>query len=175
MATLSPRCLDSRALIQAVSGVADVEIIVVSDGSTDKTAEIAGAFDHVKVVVFEKNRGYGAAIKEGWRQGKGTLLGFLDADGTCDPDYFGEMCRAAIHESADVVLGSRLGPDSKMPRTRRLGNRNPCVSAWSSLRPARDGYGQRHAGCTSWFAPLPLPAPGWPALHAGDEFPRTVE
>ncbi len=76
------RCLDSRALIQAVSGVADVEIIVVSDGSTDKTAEIAGAFDDVKVVVFEKNRGYGAAIKEGWRQGKGTLLGFLDADGT---------------------------------------------------------------------------------------------
>ena len=74
------------------------------------------------MIVFEKNRGYGAAIKEGWRQGRGTLLGFIDADGTCDPVYFAEMCRAAIDEDADVVLGSGLGPDSRMPRIRRIGN-----------------------------------------------------
>ena len=72
---------------------------------------------------FRENRGYGAAIKEGWRQGTGSLLGFLDADGTCDPLYFAEMCRAALEESADVVVGSRLGPDSKMPPIRRVGNR----------------------------------------------------
>ncbi len=100
-----------------------VEIIVVSDGSTDRTAEIAESYDDVKVIVFEKNRGYGAAIKEGWRQSSGSLVGFLDGDGTCDPLYFGEMCRVADQESADVVLGSRLGPESKMPGIRRLGNR----------------------------------------------------
>ena len=48
-----------------------VEIVVVSDGSTDRTAEIAKSYEDVKVIVFEKNRGYGAAIKEGWRQGSG--------------------------------------------------------------------------------------------------------
>ncbi len=117
------RCLEAIEEIKAAARLASVEIIVVSDGSTDRTAEIAALFDDVKVIVFEKNRGYGAAIKEGFRQGHGSLVGFLDADGTCDPHYFGEMCRIALEEDADIVLGSRLGPDSKMPRVRRLGNR----------------------------------------------------
>ena len=117
------RCLEARARIKETACLDDVEVIVVSDGSTDRTAAIAQSFEEVKVVVFEQNRGYGAAIKEGWRQGKGTLVAFLDADGTCDPNFFAEMCRIAVEDSADVVLGSRLGPESKMPRTRRLGNR----------------------------------------------------
>lgn len=117
------RCLEARARIKETAALTHVQIIVVSDGSTDRTAEIAKSYDEVKVIVFEKNRGYGAAIKEGWRQGVGSLLGFLDADGTCEPIYFAEMCRVAVEESADVVLGSRLGPESKMPRIRRLGNR----------------------------------------------------
>jgi glycosyltransferase involved in cell wall biosynthesis len=117
------RCLAAREEIKDAAGLDDVEIIVVSDGSTDRTVEIAQSFEEVEVVVFEKNRGYGAAIKEGWRRGKGSLVGFLDADGTCDPIYFAEMCRVAVDERAEVVLGSRLGPDSKMPKIRRLGNR----------------------------------------------------
>ena len=56
-------------------------------------------------------------------EGTGSLLGFLDADGTCDPIYFAEMCRVALEEAADVVVGSRLGPESEMPRIRRIGNR----------------------------------------------------
>ncbi len=117
------RCLGARERIMGAAGLAHVEIVVVSDGSTDRTAEIAKSYEDVKVIVFEKNRGYGAAIKEGWRQGTGGLVGFLDADGTCDPIYFAEMCRVAVEESADVVLGSRLGPETKMPAIRRLGNR----------------------------------------------------
>jgi len=117
------RCLEARPQIERRGGVSDVEIVVVSDGSTDRTAEIAQGFDEVKVIVFERNRGYGAAIKEGWRQGSGSLLGFIDADGTCDPNYFAEMCRRAREEGADIVLGSRLGPESRMPAIRRLGNR----------------------------------------------------
>jgi len=117
------RCLAAREQIKEAAGLDDVEIIVVSDGSTDRTAEIALNFEEVEVVVFETNRGYGAAIKEGWRRGRGSLVGFLDADGTCDPMYFAEMCRVAVDERADVVLGSRLGPESKMPKIRRLGNR----------------------------------------------------
>ena len=95
------RCLAAQDSIMDAAGLFQVEIVVVSDGSTDRTAEIAKTFEDVKVVIFKKHRGYGAAIKEGWRQGSGDLLGFLDADGTCDPIYFGEMCRVAIQESAD--------------------------------------------------------------------------
>ncbi|MCC6509521.1 MAG: glycosyltransferase family 2 protein [Pirellulaceae bacterium] len=117
------RCLAARDFICETAGLTHVEIIVVSDGSTDRTVEISQSYDDVKVIVFEINRGYGAAIKEGWWQGSGTLLGFLDADGTCDPKYFATLCQLARDESADIVLGSRLGPGSKMPRIRRLGNR----------------------------------------------------
>ena len=120
------RCLEARDAIRAASDLDDVEVVVVSNGSTDRTVEIAPGFDEVGVIVFETNRGYGAAIKEGFRHGKGGLLGFINADGTRDPCYFAEVCRVVVEEeeeAADVVLGSRLGRGTKMPRVRKLGNR----------------------------------------------------
>jgi glycosyltransferase involved in cell wall biosynthesis len=123
IASIIERCLAAREAIMAAAGLEWVEIIVVSDGSTDRTAEIASTYSEVKVIVFERNRGYGAAIKEGFRQGRGELVGFIDADGTCDPLYFADMCRAIVEDEADIALGSRMGPGSKMPTVRRLGNR----------------------------------------------------
>lgn len=120
------RCLDSRHRIAEAAGLAGVEWLVVSDGSSDRTEEIALAFPEVTVLAFERNRGYGAAIKTGWEHARGDLLGFLDADGTCDPDVFASLCRAAS-DGADVVLGSRLGKDSRMPPIRVLGNK---LFAW---------------------------------------------
>ena len=116
------RCLEAREEIARVAGLGHIELIVVSDGSTDRTAEIARSFADVCVIEFPQNQGYGAAILEGFRQGHGALLGFLDADGTCNPRYFAEMCRLIVEENAEIVLGSRLGPDSQMPRVRRFGN-----------------------------------------------------
>ena len=51
------------------------------------------------------------------------MVAFLDADGTCDPAFFATLCRAIIDENASVAIGSRMGPQSSMPRLRRLGNR----------------------------------------------------
>ena len=116
------RCLAARETLTTVGGVDTVRIVVVSDGSTDRTPEIARSYDEVDVIVFPENRGYGAAIKAGWNHGGGNLLAFLDADGTCDPEFFAPMCRAAIDDGNDVVLGCRMGADSQMPRTRRIGN-----------------------------------------------------
>lgn len=109
------------ALLQV--GVAGLELIVVDDGSTDRTAEIAGAIPGVTVVRHPRNRGYGAAIKTGFRASSGELLAFLDADGTYPPEAFPALCRALAATGADVVVGSRMGDAaSGMPRTRRLGN-----------------------------------------------------
>ena len=116
------RCLDARDNIVAGGDVTDVEIIVVSDGSTDRTEEIARSFSSVKVVAFDQNRGYGAALKCGFAQASGNLLAFIDADGTCDPELFTQLCRTLCREEADMVLGSRVGPDSHMPWVRLLGN-----------------------------------------------------
>ena len=121
------RCLEARSQIIASSPVDEVEVIVVSDGSTDRTEEIAKSFEEVKVLVFEVNRGYGAAIKCGWQHGRGDLLAFLDGDGTCDPDFFADLCTALEEQKADIALGSRMGPDSGMPFIRMVGN---ALFAW---------------------------------------------
>jgi glycosyltransferase involved in cell wall biosynthesis len=53
---------------------------------------------------------------------RGELVGFLDADGTYPPEYFPQLCKAAMN-GGDIVIGSRMmGEDSKMPVTRRVGN-----------------------------------------------------
>ncbi len=116
------RCLDARERIQEETSIERVEIIVVSDGSTDRTAEIAQSFEDVRVIVHLSNFGYGAAIKSGFAAGSGELLAFLDADGTCDPQLFVDLCKVGIEESADVVVGSRMHKESRMPALRRLGN-----------------------------------------------------
>jgi glycosyltransferase involved in cell wall biosynthesis len=123
IASIIERTLAARETIVAQSPVEDVEIIVVSDGSTDRTAEIAARYDDVRVIVFERNRGYGAAIQRGFEESSGELVGFLDADGTCDPNFFATLCTALLEEHASVAIGSRMDPQSRMPAVRRIGNR----------------------------------------------------
>ena len=121
------RCLAARQHILEAGSVERVEVIVVSDGSTDRTEEIARGYEEVTVLTFVSNRGYGAAIKAGFDHGSGSLVGFLDADGTCDPRVFAELCRAIRDQEADVAIGSRMGPESEMPRIRAIGNK---IFAW---------------------------------------------
>ena len=117
------RCLAAKESILRNTTIREVEIIVVSDGSTDRTAEIAFSYEFVNVIAYEKNLGYGAAIKHGFSKASSDLLCFLDADGTCDPEYFVDLCNAAINDSADLVLGSRMHKESRMPALRWFGNR----------------------------------------------------
>jgi glycosyltransferase involved in cell wall biosynthesis len=110
-------------------GVRNLEIIVVDDGSQDRTAEIAAGFPFVRLLRHPVNRGYGAAIKTGFCHARGDLLAFLDADGTYPPERFPTLCQAALDQAADLVVGSRRsGAGSDMPPLRRLGN---CL--WSNL------------------------------------------
>ncbi|MFL7893005.1 MAG: glycosyltransferase family 2 protein [Anaerolineales bacterium] len=106
----------------AASGVENLELLVVDDGSADNTAAVVEQIDGVRLIRHEKNRGYGAALKTGFSKASGELIGFLDADGTYPPEYFPQLCQKALNGS-ELVIGTRLsGTESKMPFTRRVGN-----------------------------------------------------
>lgn len=100
-----------------------LEIIVVDDGSQDRTALRAAQCADTRVIRHLVNRGYGAALKTGFRHASGELLAFIDADGTYPPEALPEMIRALDRENADLVVGSRMsGAASEMPVMRRVGN-----------------------------------------------------
>jgi len=117
---IARRVLAVEPALQEV-GVDHLELIVVDDGSTDRTAEIVQSIEGVRLI-RQENKGYGGALKTGFSKANGDLIGFLDADGTYPPEYFPKLCVAAF-EGADLVIGSRrAGEESQMPVTRRLGN-----------------------------------------------------
>ena len=103
-------------------GIHEMELLVVDDGSRDQTAQITSSIQGVRLIRHPKNQGYGAALKTGFANARGELIGFLDADGTYPPEYFPQLCKEAL-EGGDLVIGSRMsGASSEMPVTRRIGN-----------------------------------------------------
>ncbi len=159
IAAIIERCLAERERIVAGTPIEAVEVLVVNDGSRDRTAEIAAGYDDVHLISYEKNRGYGAALKRGFDEGRGSLVSFLDADGTCDPRFFIPLVNRLIEENADVALGSRLGPESEMPRIRRLGNRiyTVLINALTSAAITDSASGMRVIRKASLGKLYPLP------------------
>jgi glycosyltransferase involved in cell wall biosynthesis len=101
------------------------KVIVVDDGSSDKTAEVARLAGAL-VVRHERNRGYGAALKtcfETARKINAEAMVILDADGQHNPDEIPTVLAAITSGKADAVCGSRfIGEDrSKMPTYRKVG------------------------------------------------------
>ena len=116
------RVLAQRSGLAAV-GIHDLEVIVVDDGSKDRTADRIRAYSDVRLIQHPVNRGYGAALKTGFNAATGDLLAFLDADGTYPPESFPELCEAVETHQADLIIGSRmLSGESEMPLVRRIGN-----------------------------------------------------
>lgn len=153
-------------------GLDSLEILVINDGSRDRTAAIVQEFIRsqtpgappVRLIQHEINRGYGAAIKTGFGCAQGDLLGFMDADGTCDPQVFGTLCEAIRERGVDIVIGSRMIlPGSGMPLTRRIGNRlfAGLLSLLSASRVTDSASGMRVLRRES----LPLLAPLPDGLH----------
>jgi hypothetical protein len=109
-------------------GVNGLELLVVDDGSKDRTIEIVHSIEGVRLIQHPTNKGYGAALKTGFGEATGELIAFLDADGTYPPEYFPQLCTEVL-KGAELVVGSRRsGESSEMPPMRRLGN-----FIWSNL------------------------------------------
>ena len=112
------------SLVVRASQYAD-RVVVLDDGSTDKTAEIA-RLAGADVLVHSANCGKGAALRDLFMyatQCGVDILVILDGDGQHDPDDIPKLIRPLMLDEADIVNGSRYlnGHGSETPHYRRFG------------------------------------------------------
>ena len=103
------------------------EIIMVDDGSTDGSREIMKQWENdpvVHVILHERNKGKGSAVRTGFQAATGDLIIIQDADLEYDPRDYKDVLRPIVEGHADVVYGSRfLGkPARKMNFWHHVGN-----------------------------------------------------
>jgi len=102
----------------------EYEVIVVVDGSPDRTAEEAKRHNSKNVRVFEysQNHGKGYALKYGTQKARGEIITFTDAGGDFDPKQFDKCVRLMEIFDADFVIGSKRHPASRVnyPPLRRF-------------------------------------------------------
>jgi glycosyltransferase involved in cell wall biosynthesis len=103
----------------------DLEIVVVSDGSIDGTAEmLLAARDDVgmRVIHYDRNLGKGYAVKLGTLASRGEWVAIVDADLDIHPSAVPTFLGTAIRDALDFAVGSKRHPDSIVhyPRSRRI-------------------------------------------------------
>ena len=109
-----------RKVLAANIGKVKKELIVVNDGSTDKTGQelknsrtlgIKTKGDSIKIITLRKNRGKGAAVRRGLREITGQVVVIQDTDLEYDPSELITLLRPIASGDAEVVYGSRFMGD----------------------------------------------------------------
>lgn len=120
-----PRLATNVARLLDVLSTAGVgfEVIAVSDGSTDGSAETLEGLGGgaLRRVTLPRNAGKGEALRVGLAMGRGSWLGFIDADGDLSPELLGPFVSLMRLYEPDVILGSKRHPmsDVHYPPLRR--------------------------------------------------------
>ena len=114
----------ARALATGLPGE-EIEMIVVSDGSIDETAEqlLAARGDAgFRVIHYDRNLGKGYAVKAGALASHGEWVALIDADLDLDPSSVPLFLEAARRDGLDFAIGSKRHPESvvEYPRSRRI-------------------------------------------------------
>lgn len=93
------------------------EIIVVDDGSEDKTADVVRKRKEIILIQHLTNKGYGAALKRGIRKSRGDFIVITDADGTYPAKEIPKLLE--YKDDYDMVVGARIDKKAKIPLFRR--------------------------------------------------------
>lgn len=123
-------------LERIVALLPEAEVILVNDGSSDNTAEVATAAG-ARVLNHPYSKGNGAAIKTGARAATGEILVFMDADGQHDPADIVRLL-ARLDEGHDLVVGARQkGSQASLARCLANGLYN-ALASWMTGRRVED-------------------------------------
>jgi glycosyltransferase involved in cell wall biosynthesis len=122
------------ALKQAldVNYPADIELVVVDDGSRDGTADILKAMsdERLRVIIHPRNRGKGAAIRTAVEHATGDYMVILDADLEYDPQDIPKLLEPVLDGRAKVVYGNRtFGSHSSFSFWYVMGNKGVTMAA----------------------------------------------
>jgi glycosyltransferase involved in cell wall biosynthesis len=90
------------------------EIIVVDDGSSDRSPEIAQGFEGVHVIRHPYNRGVGAARSTGLKAARGDIVVMTDADGTYPDRDIPKLLARILDEGFDMVIGARRSEEGTL-------------------------------------------------------------
>ncbi len=110
-------CFNEKSFIKEVvrrvknSPIANKEIILVDDGSTDGSSQLIKLeleSQVEKVIYHQKNRGKGAALASGFKSAQGDIVVVQDADLEYDPSEYSRLIKPILEDKADVVYGSRF-------------------------------------------------------------------
>jgi glycosyltransferase involved in cell wall biosynthesis len=116
-ATVAPVIAATRRIVP--------EVLVIDDGSRDRTAEVAHRAG-ARVVRLAAHRGKGAALRAGFAEAiamESSAAITLDADGQHEPSEIPRLIACWQETGASLVIGSRVHLETEMTRTRRFGNR----------------------------------------------------
>ena len=107
----------------------NIDIIVINDGSTDNTDNIANNYGII-YLEHKKNKGYGAAIRTGLEYCKNRdfdVIVLMDADGQHDPNELFQLIEPIIYGEADFVIGNRFQFPYNMTSIKKLYIKIMCV------------------------------------------------
>ncbi len=114
-----------KVLERVLSLKIPIEVIVIDDGSTDGTREILSRVkdDRVRVILHNKNKGKGGAVRTGLKKSKGDIVVIQDADLEYDPLELPKVVEPIERGEAEVVYGSRFLGGGEFLKESYLANR----------------------------------------------------